>query len=161
MRAAMWLTLAVTLTAASPASADSFQFLSKDDKGGAVFLDLDTVTREAAKVRAWLVVVNGQYLAGKPTNSAYHTIQYEIGCDNHRNRPTAMSVYGVEGELLIADTVGGEEGEIELGTIEQIVFQLLCRGPEGQPKLVKADSPLSLAQGFRAANLGTFKINRK
>lgn len=148
-RAASTLIAAAGLSLSTSAAADPYVYLARDGEDAAIFLAADTIAGSTDVRTVWLVNVNGDYLQGRRSATAYYLLQLSIRCQTQRYRPTAMSIYGADGSLLTSDRAGGEEGPIEPGTIEQTAFEIACLGRLEDRPVVDAETPLELAEEFR------------
>ncbi len=132
------------------AHADSYRYLSKDEGGSATFINLTTINRIGKSVSVWLLTITGGYLRGGSPKPAYYLMQQSLNCTKQRIRPAAMSTYTETGTRIASDDVGGEEGVIEPGTIDQDILKIACLKKVSMTRSFEADSPHTLAKEFRA-----------
>ena len=145
---------AVALVSAASASADTYRYITKDEDNAAIFLDESTVVRHGDVVSYWIMSIDGTYLRGGTPRYAYYLMHQTIDCAGQIMRPTEMSVYAATGVRITSDSRGAEAGPIEPGTIEQQLYDLLCRGVETQSLArMEAETPLQFARRFRTESL--------
>jgi hypothetical protein len=136
-------------SAAGPAAADNYRFISRSDAQSAVLLDESSVVRTGNTVAYWIIDLDGNYLHSRPSKYAYYLRRDVMDCDGQMLRSTAISFYDPSGNRIVADEKGDETSSIEPGTLEQFLYNTVCRNSPTTDALLDAQSPLSLAQKFR------------
>ena len=135
---------------ASPAMADTYRYLARDEDNNAVFLDDGSIVRDERFGSAWVIVISAPYLANRPAKYAYYLLKQDIDCVRQTLRPAGMSVYDAAGRRLEEDTKGGKAGSIEPGGMERSIFDVVCRGDLSHaPSVVNQGSPIEMVRQFK------------
>lgn len=132
------------LLSAAPVAAGSYRYITRTGND-AVFLDEQSINRSSTSVAYWIIQA-----AEVPTAKySYYLMRQTIDCARQRTRPTDMSVYNVAGNRIASDSTGGDEGNIEPGTIDHTLYMAVCRDSIDEHPLLDAASPFELVAHWR------------
>jgi hypothetical protein len=133
------------LSFVTPVSAGTYRYITQTEDD-AVFLDEESIHQSSNSISYWIIQA-----APVPTEKySYFLMRQTIRCAERRIRPTDMSVYNAAGARIASDAAGGDEGNIEPGTIDHILYMALCRNGLDTHPLLTASSPFELVTQWRA-----------
>ncbi len=136
------------LLLSSPASADTYRYLSKDGDGAVTFINESSINRVKNTVTVWTLTITGEYMKGDSPKTAYYLMQQSFQCRTQRFRAIEMSAYGPAGSPISSDDQGSADGAIEPGTIEQDLYKRVCLNKRNNGTF-EGKTPLSVATEFR------------